>query len=171
MHVLVSGGSRYGSTAEIAQVIAKMLQSSGFTVTVAVPGEVGPLAPFDAAVLGSAVYTGHWLAPALKLAHRVGTELPGRPIWLFSSGPVGNPTRKLVQKMWADPVDLPGVLKVTGARAPRMFAGKLDRHSLAGLQRAVLFFFRGLEGDFRDWPAIRSWAQSVADELVAVAGR
>jgi menaquinone-dependent protoporphyrinogen oxidase len=153
--VLVTAASRYGSTAGIAAAIGDVLRSRGFEVTVAPPDDVGALVGFDAVVLGSAVYTGHWLAPAIALADRVGTELPGRPIWLFSSGPVGDPSRKLVQQMGADPVDLAPALKATRATEHRMFPGKLDRHNVRGLQRAALVFFRGIEGDFRDWQAVR----------------
>ena len=168
MRALVTAASRYGSTAEIAQMIGEVLRSRGVTVTVAAPDDVGPLAQFDAVVLGSAVYTGHWLHPAIGLARRVATELPGRPVWLFSSGPVGDPGRKLVQQMGADPVDLPALVTATGARGHTMFAGKLDRRNLHGLQRATLWVFRSLEGDFRDQDAIRGWAQSIAEQLAAV---
>ena len=116
-------------------------------------------------VLGSAVYVGHWLEPAIGLARRVGTELEGRPVWLFSSGPVGDPARKLVQQMGTDPVDLPALEKATRAREHRMFPGKLDRRNVCGLQRAALVFFPRIEGDFRDWKAVREWAGSIADQL------
>ena len=166
MKVLVTAASRHGSTAEIAQAIGEVIQSRGFAVTVAPPDKVGALREFDAVVLGSGVYIGHWLAPAIGLADRIDRELPGRPVWLFSSGPVGDPSRKLVQQMGADPVDLPAVLKATRARGHKIFAGKLDRHNLRGPQRAALFVFRSLDGDFRDWEGIGSWAQSIADQLL-----
>lgn len=167
MHVLVTAASQHGSTAAIAERIAEVLRSQGLAVTVLPPDQVGPLAPFDAVVLGSAVYTGHWLAPARALAERVGVEAADRPVWLFSSGPVGDPSRKLVQKMGADPVDLPAALKATRARGHTIFAGRLDRHDLHGLQRAALYAFRGIEGDFRDWRAIEAWAETIADQLHA----
>jgi menaquinone-dependent protoporphyrinogen oxidase len=69
--------------------------------------------------------------------------------------------------MGADQVDLPLVLKATRAREHKMFAGKLDRHNLRGLQRAGLFVFRSIEGDFRDWQGIREWADSIAEQLLA----
>ena len=166
MRVLVTAASRQGSTAEIAQAIGEVLRSRGFEVTVAAPERVGALEQFDAVVLGSAVYTGHWLAPAIELAERIGTQLPGRPVWLFSSGPVGDPSRKLVQQMGADPVDLPALLSATHARGHKMLAGKIDRHKLHGLQRAGLLLFRGLDGDFRDWQEVSSWAMSVAEHLL-----
>ena len=165
MKVLVTAASRYGSTAEIAEAIGDGLKSRGFDVTVAPPGDVAALSEFEAVVLGSAVYVGHWLEPAMGLARRIGTELEGRPVWLFSSGPVGDPSRKLVQQMGADPVDLPAVQKTTRAREHRMFPGKLDRHNVRGLQRAALLFFGSIEGDFRDREAVREWAGSIADQL------
>ncbi len=167
MKVLVAAASRYGSTAEIAQAIAEELRSRGFAVTAASPGEVGELAGFDAVVLGSAVYAGHWLEPAIRFARRIGSELPRHPVWLFSSGPVGDPSRKIVQRMGADPVDLPKVRRETGAREHRVFAGKLDRANLGGVQRAALWLFRDVEGDFRDWPGIRGWAAEIAGQLTA----
>jgi menaquinone-dependent protoporphyrinogen oxidase len=165
MKVLVTTASRHGSTAEIAEVVGDVLGSRGFDVTVAPPEDVGALSGLEAVVLGSAVYMGHWLAPAIVLADRIGTELAGRPVWLFSSGPVGDPSSKFAKQMDVDPVDLPAVRKVTGAREHKRFSGKLDRHNLRGLQRAGLSLFRGLQGDFRDWNAIRQWAMSIADQL------
>ncbi len=169
MKVLVTAASRYGSTAEIAEAICDVLKSRGFEVTVATPENVAALSEFDAVVLGSAVYMGHWLAPATGLARRIGRELAGRPVWLFSSGPVGDPLKKFVQQMDVDPVDLQEVKRATGARGHMRFAGKLDRHNLRGLQRVGLSLFRGLQGDFRDWKAIKEWAGSIADQLAEAA--
>lgn len=167
MRVLVSGASRYGSTTQICQEIGRVLESHGLQVTVNPPEDVAALLEFDAVVLGSAVYTGHWLPSAIRLAERLGREQPGRLIWLFSSGPVGDPSRKLVQQMGADPADLRAIRETTRAREHKVFAGKLDRHNLKGLQRAALYAFRNLEGDFRDWGSIREWADSIAEQLVA----
>ena len=165
MRVLVTAASRHGSTAEIAEAIGDVLKSRGLQVTVAPPGDVAELSEFEAVVLGSAVYLGHWLEPAIELASRIGAELAGRPVWLFSSGPVGGPSKKFAQQMDVDPVDLQAVQKATGARAHKRFSGKLDRHNLRGFQRVGLSLFRGLQGDFRDWEAVREWAGSIADQL------
>src|SRR4249919_3122360 len=129
MKVLVSAASRHGSTAEIAQVIGEVLAEAGFTVTVAAPDEVSSVDGFGAVILGSAVYAGHWLAPAKQLVDRLGADLASRPLWLFSSGPVGDPSRKLVQMMSKDPVDLPAITAATSAREHRLFAGKLERRN------------------------------------------
>lgn len=44
---------------------------------------------YDAVVLGSAVYMGHWLELAVKFAETFVDELRRLPVWVFSSGPVG----------------------------------------------------------------------------------
>jgi menaquinone-dependent protoporphyrinogen oxidase len=84
---------------------------------------VNDIADYDAVVLGSAVYTGHWLKLAIEFARRFSDALIARPVWLFSSGPVGDPARKLVQKMAADPVDLQTLRQLTHASDHKMFAG------------------------------------------------
>lgn len=163
--VLISAASMHGATAEIAQAIGQALVGHGLTVSVISPGEVRAIDGYDAVIIGSAVYTGHWLGPAKELVNRFGDTLDGRPVWLFSSGPVGDPSGKLAKSMGEDPVDLPAMLEATHARDHRMFAGKLDRKHLSLPQRAALLVFRGLEGDFRDWAQIRQWADSIAAQL------
>jgi menaquinone-dependent protoporphyrinogen oxidase len=163
--VLVTAASKHGATAGIARAIAKALTQHGLTVTLLAPDAVGSIEGYDAVVLGSAVYTGHWLDPAKELVARSRHELADRPVWLFSSGPVGDPSRKLVQQMGVDPVDVGDILTATKARGHRMFAGKLDRKNLGLAQRAALLAFRSLEGDFREWNEIRAWAESIAHDL------
>jgi menaquinone-dependent protoporphyrinogen oxidase len=164
--VLISAASRYGATAEIAQAIGQALSEQGLTVTVIPPGEVRAIDGYDAVIIGSAVYTGHWLDPAKDLVNRFGDALTGRPVWLFSSGPVGKPSGKLARAMGNDPVEIAGMAAAIQPRDHRMFAGKLDRHHLSRPQRAALSVFRGLDGDFRDWAQIRRWADGIAAELI-----
>jgi menaquinone-dependent protoporphyrinogen oxidase len=163
--VLVSAASRHGATAEIAQAIGQALSEQGLTVAVIPPGDVGSLDGYDAVIIGSAVYMGHWLDPAKELVNRFRDALTGRPVWLFSSGPVGKPSSKLAQSMDQDPADLPGMVEATRAQEHRRFAGKLDRKHLSLPQRASLLVFRGLNGDFRDWAGIRQWAEGIARQL------
>jgi menaquinone-dependent protoporphyrinogen oxidase len=108
---------------------------------------------------------GHWLDPAKDFVNRFGDALIDRPVWLFSSGPVGDPSGKLAQAMGKDPADLPALREAAHARDHRMFAGKLDRKHLSLPRRASLLVFRGLNGDFRDWADIRQWAEGIARQL------
>ena len=131
------------------------------------PDEVTSVRAYDSVVIGSAVYVGQWREPARDLIERLGSELAERPLWLFSSGPVGDPSRTVVQKMGADPVDLPAMMRATRAREHRMFAGRLERHHLSRRERVALAIFKNFEGDFRPWGEIENWADKIYAETAA----
>jgi menaquinone-dependent protoporphyrinogen oxidase len=164
MKVLVSAASKHGATAGIADAIGSTLMTRGFEVMVKEPGHVEEVHTFDAIVVGSAVYAGHWMKPAIELTERFAERFPGKPVWLFSSGPLGDPP-----KPTEDPVDVAEVMKVTGARGHRVFSGKLDKAMLSFPERAIVGALRAPYGDFRDWDEIRSWAEEIADSLVGAA--
>ena len=162
--VLVCAASKHGATTEIAEAIGRSLSGDGFAVTVLPPEQVRSVEDYHAVVLGSAVYTGHWLGAARDLASRCRDSLAARPVWLFSSGPVGDPG-EAGPGHGPGPVEVPRIRTSVGARDHRMFAGKLDRKKLNPAQRLSLLAFRGLDGDFRDWAEIQRWAESIADQL------
>jgi menaquinone-dependent protoporphyrinogen oxidase len=157
MRVLVTAATKYGATAEIAAAIAEVLDEHGLEATMLSPEEVKGVDGYDAVVIGSAVYAGHWLKPARELVERHATTLAGRPVWLFSSGPVGDPP-----KPEEDPVDVADLVDLTNAREHRVLAGKLVRKQLSFPERAIVSALRVPEGDFRDWTEIRQWAAGVA---------
>jgi menaquinone-dependent protoporphyrinogen oxidase len=160
MRVLVTAATRYGATGEIARAIGEVLAERGLDPAVVPPEQVDRLDGYEAVVLGSAVYAGHWLKPARELVDRFGPALTQRPVWLFSSGPVGDPP-----KPEEDPVDVADVVAATAARDHRLFAGKLVRKHLSFPERAIVSALRVPEGDFRDWSEIRQWAAGIASAL------
>ena len=157
MRVLVTAATKYGATAGIAAAIAEVLDEHGLEATVLPPEQVKGVDGYQAVVVGSAVYAGHWLKPARELLERHGGELAARPVWLFSSGPVGDPP-----KPEEDPVDVADLLAATGAREHRIFAGKLVRKQLSFPERAIVSALRVPEGGFRDWSQVRQWAAGIA---------
>lgn len=163
--VLVSAATMHGSTAEIAGTIGEALADEGLDVTVLPPEQVETVEEYDAVVLGSAVYAGHWLDPAQHLARRCRSARGPRDVWLFSSGPVGEPGSTLTAAMDRDPVELSEVQAATHAHEHRMFPGRLDPRSLNLLQRAAMRFFPRMAGDFRDWSEISAWARGIARQL------
>jgi len=154
MKILVTAASKHGSTGEIADAIAAQLGKHGLDVVRADPDAVDVLTGFDGVVLGSAVYAGHWLKPALEFAERHAAELDRLPVWLFSSGPIaGKPT---------DEAPPPGTIE---ARSYRVFAGRLDRSLLGFGERTIAKAVRAPDGDFRDWVAVGAWADEIAATL------
>jgi menaquinone-dependent protoporphyrinogen oxidase len=160
-YLLVSAGSKHGSTAEIAERIGAVLRDRGNDVDIADPDDVSDLGRYDAVVLGSAVYAGRWVESAKQLAERVAGLSPTIPTWLFSSGPIGDPP-----KPEEDPVDVEDILQAAGAREHRVFSGKIDKSKLNFAERAILVAVRAPEGDFRDWDEIDEWATDIAETLV-----
>lgn len=165
MQVLITAASKHGATAEIADALAEPLRARGMTTTVRTPEDVTSVDGFDAVLIGSAVYAGHWLEPARHLVERLGEDLRSRHVWLFSSGPVGDPPRPE-----DDAVDVAELMDATAAQDHRVFAGRIDKSRLGFAERAIVRALRVPEGDYRDWDAIRSWADDVADRLEQVTG-
>jgi menaquinone-dependent protoporphyrinogen oxidase len=160
MTVLVTAASRHGSTAEMAEAVGRTLRQRGLDVDVRPAADVAAVDGYEAGVLGSAVYMGHWLEAARQLAESETRALRGRPVWLFSSGPVGDPPKPDEQ-----PVDTGAAIAATGAREHRLFNGNLDPSRLGFAERAMVRAVRAQTGDFRDWAEIAAWAGEIADAL------
>jgi menaquinone-dependent protoporphyrinogen oxidase len=162
MQILVTAASKHGATREMAFWIADAIRSAGVGAIAREPEEITTLDGFDAVVLGSGVYAGHWLGEATSLVDRLRPELLARPVWLFSSGPAGDPP-----KPEADPVDAAPVMEATRARAHRVFPGKIDRHTMGFAERAIVTALRVADGDFRPRPEIEAWAREIVASLAA----
>ncbi|MDX6628457.1 MAG: menaquinone-dependent protoporphyrinogen oxidase [Gaiellales bacterium] len=161
MKVLVATASRHGATQEIAEAIGRTLNAEGVGASVAAIADAGDPAAYDAFVLGSAVYMGHWLDAATKFVESRSTVLSARPTWLFSSGPIGDPPRPSEPEA----VDVADLVSKTRAKGHKLFAGKLDKRQLGFGERAVMLAFRAVEGDYRDWQEVEAWARAIAGEL------
>src|SRR6476619_31376 len=89
MTVLVVYATRYGATRGIAERIAKTLNQTGHDAQLARASEAGDVKGYDAFVIGSAAYKGGWLDEATDFVTANLDLLADRPVWLFSSGPLG----------------------------------------------------------------------------------
>lgn len=160
MRVLVTAASRHGTTAEIAQVIAGVLSAANLTVDVIAPEDVDSIVAYDAVILGSAVYTGDWLEPAKDFVVRHEQALADRPLFLFSSGPLGDPPEPA-----QEPEDARAIEASTGAMDQRVFAGRLRQSHLSLPERLIVHHARAPYGDFRPWDDIADWAIEIARYL------
>ena len=163
VRVLVAAASRHGATAELAEAIADGVRSGlpeAAEVVVRRARDVDDVAGYDAVVLGSAVYFGHWLEEAHDLLLRYAVPLWERPVWLFSSGPVGVPERPPEALL-----DVDEEFRLARARDHRIFPGRLDRSRLEVAERAVVTALHAPEGDFRPWALAADWGASIGRAL------
>lgn len=157
--VLVAYGSKRGSTGEIAKAIGWTLEESGLRVDVRPAREVGDLDPYDAVILGGAVYRNRWHWDARRFGRRFAGGLRDRPVWLFSSGPLD---------LTAEERKIPAVAFVAkladriGARDHATFGGRLTSHPNGHAARTMA---EQVAGDYRNFAEIRAWASRIGREI------
>lgn len=162
MRILVTAASRHAATIEVAQAIARTLEAAGIEAELRRPEEIGHLTGYDGVVLGSAIYAGHWLKPATELVERTSLRMRALPVWLFSTGPLGDPLMPN-----EPPLDVARMVELSGARDHRLFGGRLDRRQLGFVEKAMAGVVRATDGDFRPWAEIEAWAEGIAAALKA----
>ena len=174
MRVLVVYASRYGSTRGIAERIAETLNQKGVEASVQPVQHADNPRHYDAVVIGSAVYYAHWKKRALRFVQRNREVLAGKPVWLFSSGPLGTKLKNAEGRdlsMVAEPKEINMLRETIKPRDHRVFFGALIADQL-GLSHRLM---RKLPvnqdnalfplGDFRNWQEVDAWALSIVESL------
>lgn len=161
MTILVTYASKHSATRAIAERIAGTLREQGLAADVAAVEQVADVTRYDGFVIGSAVYYGSWLKPAVEFVRRHRATLAEQPVWLFSSGPLGADDPMPAQT----PKQIAEIERLIRPREHRIFAGKLDADSLSFLERTVVKGVKAPYGDFRQWDELDAWAASIARAL------
>ena len=174
MKVLVVFASKHGSTKGIADFIGEKLRQSGADVDVLEVNQVRDLRSYDAFVIGSALYFGHWMKDAKRFVSRNRAILSSRPVWLFSSGPIGKERkdakgRDLLDTSVSGPFELEDLKQGLQVKDHRVFFGAYDERSLGFFSRQLMKSPTIREavplGDFRDWKEIENWSIGIARSL------
>ncbi|HOB18949.1 MAG TPA: flavodoxin domain-containing protein [Candidatus Methanoculleus thermohydrogenotrophicum] len=162
--ILVAYATRYGSTADVAEAIGDELRKAGNEVEVRPISELRDLSQYRAAVIGSPIYMGKWLPEAQVFVERHQQYLRGIPVAYFAVGLVATGrTPDAIRKaeasmsqvrMLVNPVDI------------GIFPGRLESSRLSAADRAIIKLVRAKTGDFRDWGAVRAWAQALHPKIV-----
>ncbi|GII76714.1 flavodoxin [Sphaerisporangium rufum] len=162
--MLVTYGSRRGSTAEIAEWIAGTMRDRGLAVDLIPASQVVDVRGYDAVVIGGAIYNNRWHRDARRFARRHAATLRARSVWLFSSGPLdGSAAERDIPpvpgaRRWLDRLE---------AEEHVTFGGRLARDA-RGFAAALLA--RSMSGDHRDRERITGWAGRICDQLAGPAG-
>jgi menaquinone-dependent protoporphyrinogen oxidase len=178
MRVLIVYGSRYGATQGIAERIGATLRQQGLEVTVQPARETVDPAHYEAVIVGSAAYFFHWMKQPTQFVRRNRNALAARPVWLFSSGPLGTKAdddegRDL--RVVREPKEIAEFRETIKPRDHRVFFGAIENAKLSFTHRIIQKVSSGRgnneilpEGDFRDWDDIDAWASTIAESLRAL---
>jgi menaquinone-dependent protoporphyrinogen oxidase len=162
--LLVTYASKYGATQEIAEKIGAVIQQAGVQTDVSPADKIRALEPYQAVVLGSAVYVGKWQKEAAEFLKDNEKDLTERQVWLFSSGPTGEGDPSALLEGWRLPDELKAVAERIHPRDIAVFGGFIDPDKVNFVEKmAVKNIVKKPFGDFRDWDNIVSWAGAVAE--------
>jgi menaquinone-dependent protoporphyrinogen oxidase len=116
----------------------------------------------------------HWLKEATAFVRRHRSILAERPVWLFSSGPLGTETVDAEGndvRAAAEPKEFAELRELIGPREERIFFGAYDSDAkpIELMERLTRMMPAAREatpaGDFRDWAEIEAWADWIASQL------
>ncbi len=158
--VLVTYASKYGSTGGVADAIAKELCARGISADVSLIRNARNIGSYQGVVVGSAIYMGKWMSEAVDFVKKNRETLRRMPVAYFLvcmtlARPTGKSRAEVLAYM--DPLlkDVPEI-KPVGLGT---FAGAMHYSNLSWINKKILESKGTPEGDYRDWNAIRSWAQ------------
>ncbi len=160
--ILVAYTTKYGSTAGVADAVARELGGAGLEAQAVEQKGVATLEGYDGVVLGAPIYMGKPLDLAAFVARHAGA-LARMPVAAFATGltPIAPKTGQLEQVRDA----LAGAVAPLAPVATAVFAGALEPSGMGLTDRAVVRLIGAPTGDRRDWPAIAAWARGLVPLL------
>lgn len=159
MTVLVAYGSKRGGTEGLAQMVADDLRQEGFQVVVTPARGAKNPEPYEAVVVGGALYAFRWDRGAKWFVKHHTKALRQRPTYLFSSGPLDDSAAK------GDIPPVKGVqalMQRVGARGHVTFGGRLLPDAKGFPASAMA---KKHAGDWRDADQVAAWTHRIASEL------
>ena len=166
--ILVTYGTKYGSTAEIATRIGERLSAAGFDTDVLHANLGTEVLKYDALVVGSPMYAARWLPEPALLLITNRERIADIPIALFSVGmiDVKHPGKlREEHDAWIENafnqenVQLNVISNAT-------FTGAYARSNLPFYLRVIDTILRVTpNGDYRRWDEIERWGDEVAASL------
>ncbi len=168
--VLVVYASQFGSTGGVAERVSSQLAANGHQVEVKQVDHVESLDGYDAIIIGGAIQYDRWMTPARKFVEIYKTQLAKIPCACFfvcltlsrtdekSLARARVYAQKIAALFPANPLSVQG------------FAGVLDYSKMSFATRMfakTLMAIIGVkEGDYRNWPAVDGWSNTMASVLL-----
>jgi len=161
--ILVAYATRTGSTAEVADAIARRLCEAGLSAEVRPVAEVSSLEGYSGAVLGSAVRYSAWLPEMTDFLAANRGALAAMPVAFFTMHMLA---------LGDDPAAVANRANYTAKAREEVtpveeafFAGEIDPAHLSFVDRFAVKLVKSPIGDRRDWTLIGEWAAALAPKL------
>ena len=160
--VLISYASRCGSTGGVAEAMGQVLCGMGASADIRLVGNVNDLSSYHAVIVGSAIRRGKWLPEAVGFVKHNQDILGRLPIAYFVvclTMKDNTAENRSTVMAYLDPVhkEAPKIHPV----AVGLFPGAINFSKLSFVDKTRLKAKGATEGDFRDWPAVKTWASAV----------
>lgn len=167
--VLVAYASQYGSTGGIADAIAQALNEGGATADVHRITETLDATGYDAAIIGAPVISSEWMPDAADFVARNRNALSSIPTATFLTCMelALNPNVEESQAKMVAVLEKAVASHIQPVEYG-LFAGAVDYSKMAPAMQMLyrLFSEDDTEGDFRDFSAVRAWADMIAPRLL-----
>jgi menaquinone-dependent protoporphyrinogen oxidase len=161
--ILVAYATRTGSTAEVAEAIARRLCEAGLSAEVRPVADVAGVEGYFGAVLGSAIRYSSWLPEMTDFLSANRDALAVMPVAFYSMHMLSlgdDPAAKAERTKYTAQARQ-AVTPVDEA----FFAGKIDPARLSLFDRLAVRLVKSPVGDRRDWTRIWEWAAALAPKL------
>ncbi len=163
---LVAYGGRLGSTAEVAHFVGDVLSERGHLIHVAPIGQASDPGAYDAIIIGSAIRYDRWLPEAKAFVQTHRAALSKMPVAYFLTCMTLAQETETTRRKAQDYAD--ALREIAPEVTPLdigQFAGALRISQAPWMTRLALRLLSAAsgvkEGDYRNWSAIRTWAQGL----------
>jgi menaquinone-dependent protoporphyrinogen oxidase len=165
--VLITYGTRLGSTREVAEAMGEIIRQQGASVDVLETREVSGIDGYSAVIIGTAIRGGKPVPEVTRFVEDHSPTLWKIPVAYFvvcMTLREDTPQNRQIVDHYLDPLR-----EIVPATDVALLAGRLDQDRLPFLRRFMMRATHSPQGDWRDWGAIRHTALRFHELLVATA--
>lgn len=164
--ILIACASQFGSTTKVAETIGKVLRKYGATVEIQLIKNVNNVNSYDAIIIGSPIQYDRWRPEAVKFVTDNQDVLSRLPVaYFFTCLVLSKQTAKAKQQAIKYSQKLDSLVSQVKPVSIGGFAGVLDYGRmpffLCLIAKGIFAILGVKEGDYRDWTAIRLWAEGI----------
>jgi menaquinone-dependent protoporphyrinogen oxidase len=168
--ILIAYASESGSTVEVAKAIGDALCERGFHTETKWIETVESIDKYDAVIIGSPIIYEKWMPEVRTFVKRNQDILKTKSVAYFMTClALSSKEESAMQKTVEYSDKLCNLVPVIKPVSIGRFGGVLDYSKISSVNRVLLKVamrkHKVEEGDYRDWNAIRSWANNIDFQL------